>query len=117
VRVVVSSGVRGEVQRPRTPTDVKKAVLPQPFNLRSGLNAAQQAGRRRVAIILQGNAKPEKHAADASHISEAVETGCAYFITEDNRIIDKRVELAPAIPPSLKIVRLMEFFEAFDHPV
>ena len=75
VKIVVSRGVCAEVQRPRTPTEVKDAVLPQPFNLRLGLNAAQQAERRRVAFILQGNAKPEKHAADASH--EQCQTKCA----------------------------------------
>ena len=88
-------------------------MLPQIFNLRPGLTAAQQEERRRVAVVLQGNAKPGKHAADASHISEAAETGCAYFITEDVRILDKRAELGRVLPPTLKIVTLMEFFEAF----
>jgi predicted nucleic acid-binding protein len=47
-------------------------------------------------------------------ISEAAETGCAYFITHDNRILDKRNELRSALPPSLEIVTLTEFFEVFD---
>ncbi len=50
--VVVAAGVRGEVQHPRTPQDVKAAVLPQIFNLRPGLNASQQADRRRVPVDL-----------------------------------------------------------------
>jgi hypothetical protein len=114
VTVVVPGGVRSEVQHPHTPSDVKDAVLPQIFNLRPGLNATQQEERRRVAVILQGNAKPGTHAADASHISEAAETGCAYFITEDVRILGKRAELSRVLPPSLEIVTLMEFLEAFD---
>jgi hypothetical protein len=112
--VVVPGGVRGEVQHQHTPSDVQDAILPQIFNWRTGLNSAQQEERRRLAVILQGNAKPGSHAADASHISEAAETGCAYFITEDNRILRKRAELRRALPPTLEIVTLTEFFEAFD---
>ena len=117
VSVVVAAGVRREVQHPRTSSDAKDAVLPQVFNLRPRLNAAQQEQRRQVAIILQGNAKPGTHAADASHISEAAETGCAYFITEDKRILRKRAELRPVLPPTLAIVTLLEFFDAFDRGV
>src|SRR6516165_6205424 len=83
IRVVTPGGVRSEVQHPHTPGTVQAAVLPQIFNLRPGLNTAQQAARTRVAAALQGNARPGKHAADASHISEADETGCGYFITHE----------------------------------
>ena len=93
----------------RTPSDVQDAMLPRIFNLRPGLNESQQESRLRVAAILQGNAKQGKHAADASHLSEAVETGCAYFITHDNRILDKRRKLSGVLPSSLKIETLAEF--------
>jgi hypothetical protein len=55
---------------------------------------------------------PGAHVADASHLSEAAETGCGYFITHDNRILKKRAELYVALPPSLNIVTLKEFFDA-----
>jgi hypothetical protein len=42
---------------------------------------------------------PDAHVADASHLSEAAETGCGYFITHDNRILKKRAELYVALPP------------------
>lgn len=112
--VVVAAGVRGEVQHPNTPTGVKAAVLPKIFNLRPGLNADQQTARRRVAPVLQGNAKPGAHAADASHLSEAAETGCAYFITHDKRMIERRDALAAVLPPTLQIVTLDEFFDVLD---
>jgi hypothetical protein len=114
LNVVVACGVRDEIQHPRTPADVKEAVLPWIFNRRPGLIASQHADRYRVASVLQGNAHPAKHAADASHLSEAAETGCAYFITHDKRILDKRDELRSLLPPSLEIVTLTEFFEVFD---
>jgi hypothetical protein len=112
--VVIAGGVRGEVQHPRTPADVKGAVLPRIFNLRPGLNTTQQATRRRVATILQGNARADAHAADASHVTEAAETGCGYFITHDTRILKKRDELSGVLPPTLQIVTLAEFFEILD---
>jgi len=113
IRVVVAGGVRGEVQHQRTPEGVKAIVLPQIFNLRPGLTASQQADRRRVQTILRGNALPGKHIADASHLSEAAETGCGYFITHDRRILRKRRELHAALPPTLTIVTLDEFFALF----
>jgi hypothetical protein len=47
---------------------------------------------------------PGKHPADASHICEAAETDFGFFITEDKRVLEKRVELKPMLPPSLAIV-------------
>jgi hypothetical protein len=112
--VVVAGGVRDEVLHPHTPADVRDAVLSQIFNLRPGLIASQHDDRRRVAGILRGNARSDQHAADASHLSEAAETGCAYFITHDKRMLKKRDELRRVLPPSLSIVTLTEFLEIFD---
>jgi len=78
------------------------------------LTSAQRVERRRVAEFLQGNAQPGTHADDASHLSEAAETGCSYFITHDRRILRKRHELRAVLPPNLWIVSLEEFFGIFD---
>ena len=109
--VVVAGGVRDEVAHPNTPTAVKSAVLPQIFNLRPNLIQGQQNVRAEVEAVLRGNALPGKHAADASHLSEAAETGCCYFITHDKRMLAKRDELRRVLPPSLEIVTLAEFFD------
>ncbi len=114
LKVVVPGGVRGEVQNPNTPANVQADILPQIFNLRAGLNTSQQTRRSQVAAILRGNAQPGKHADDASHLSEAADTGCGYFITHDRRILDKRIDLAHVLPPSLSIVTLAKFFEILD---
>jgi hypothetical protein len=113
LRVVVGRGVRAKIQHPRTPSDVQHAIEPQIFNLRAGLNEPQRIDWQRV-YQRQGKARPGKHAADASHLSEAAETGCGYFITHDNRILNKRDELHTALPPTLTIVTLQEFFGFFD---
>ncbi len=114
LNVVIGGGVRGEVQHPHTPAHVQVDMLPQIFNLRAGLNPSQRRERQQVAAILQGNAKPGRHAADASHLSEAAETGCGYFITHDRRFLEKRAELARILPPSLTIATLTEFFAILD---
>jgi hypothetical protein len=114
LNVVIAGGVRGEVQHPNTPAHVRADMLPQIFNLQAGLNTSQQSERQQVAVILQGNAKPGRHAADASHLSEAAETGCGYFITNDQRILDKRAELARVLPPSFTVATLAEFLAVLD---
>jgi hypothetical protein len=50
LNVVIAGGVRGEVQHPRTPGNVKAAVLPQIFNLRPGLNTSQLALSRKSLL-------------------------------------------------------------------
>jgi hypothetical protein len=114
LHVVLGGGVREEVQHPKSPEEKKAALLPQIFNLRPGRTTAQETERRRVAEILQGNAQLRKHAADASHLSEAAETGCSYFITHDGRILRKRRGLRSVLPPNMWIVTLQEFLEIFD---
>jgi hypothetical protein len=114
LKVVIPGGVRQQVQHPHTPADVQRAVLPQIFNLRPGLNTGQQDNRRRIGAVLQGNARPGTHAADASHLAEAAETGCGFFIARDKRFFKKRDELREVLPPSLSVVTLEEFFEIFD---
>lgn len=112
--IVIPGGVRQEVLHPHTPADVWEAVLPRVFNLRPEPATPQRQARRRVAAVLRGNAQPSAHAADASHLSEAAETGCGYFITHDKRILRKRAKLRPVLPPTLSIVTLAEFFDVLD---
>ena len=110
--VVIAGGVREEVRHHRTPGHVRNDVMGKIYNLRPAPNTEQRSVRRAVRAVLQGNAQPGKHAADASHLCEAAETGCAYFITEDKRVLAKRQKLEAYL--RLTILTLREFMEVFD---
>jgi hypothetical protein len=72
INFVIGGGIRDEVLHPATPDEKKAVVVTQIFNLRPGRNSQQEADRRAVAAILQGNSKPETHTADASLKSDIV---------------------------------------------
>ena len=114
INFVIAGGVRDEVLHPNTPASKKAAVMGEIFNLRPTRNADQEEKRRAVAAVLQGNAQPGRHAADASHLSEAVEYGACYFITRDERILKKRAEIYAVTPPTLQIVTVDEFLAIYD---
>jgi hypothetical protein len=114
LNVVMAGGARDEVLHPSTPASVQATILPKVYNLQPGLSSVERARRASVEAILQGKARPGKHAADASHLCEAAETGCGLFITHDKRVLDKRVDLKTVLPPSLTIVTLEEFFKILD---
>jgi predicted nucleic acid-binding protein len=113
-KVVIARGVRDEISHPNTPNKVKGLFFPRIYNRCPELIASQREQRLMVKEILRGNARSGTHDADASHLSEAAEIGCSYFVTYDNRVLDKRGELRSAIPPTLTIVTLEEFFEIYD---
>jgi hypothetical protein len=113
VRLIVPKGVRIEFQHGRTPGHVKDVGLSQIFTLPVGLNEEEQRKRREVELELQGNARPGKHAPDADHLFEAAKH-CAYFITHDQRILDRAGKLRDVLPPSLTVLTLAEFLQIFD---
>lgn len=113
INLIAPKGVRLEILDPRTPGHIQSAVAPMIFTIPVGLNSDEQRRRRLIEQELQGNARPEKHAADADHLSEAAKYG-GYFITHDKRILDKASKIRSLLPPSLTVVTLVEFMEIFD---
>ncbi len=108
LNIVLGNGVRAELMR-ADPAGISGTILalarhaPAPGR---PLSAAQHIARIRVRAILSGNARPEKHAADALHVSEAAEAECTYFVTYDSRILRKRADLEALAVPNMKIVTL-----------
>lgn len=63
------------------------------FTIETTLTAGEVAQKHAIHALLTGNANPERHAADATHIFEAGKY-IGYFITTDQRILRKRQELS-----------------------
>lgn len=106
------TGVEAEIAHPAA--RIAAARLP-PAAVRPTarpLTAAEHIARMRVRSIVQGNAKPGKHEADAAHLSEAAEAGCRYFLTYDGRFLRRRDDLHRfALPSGLRVATLDEFIE------
>lgn len=114
INLVVPGSVRAEVQHPRTPLDVKSAVLGEIYSLPVGKTAGEHDTLRKVQALLRGNASSGKHDDDAFHLCEAAKYGGGYFITHDGRMLRKRDDLRSLLGPSLCIVTLQEFLEIYD---
>ena len=98
--VMVAGGVRDELSHPQTPPELRELALARPAPPRPALTHAQKLDRIRVRAILRGDAPCGKHEADALHLSEAAEAGCAVFITHDRRILRRRADLRAVLPRS-----------------
>lgn len=113
INLIVPAGVRREVSHPKTPQHKKDALLPKIFTISTGLTPAEQDLRKRIEDALRGNAAAGRHAADAHHLAEAAKYG-GYFITHDQRILDRSQNIRPLLPPTLSVVTLTEFLAIFD---
>ena len=115
VNLIAPGGVRGEALHPKTPAGVRENVVTQIFSLPVGLNGMEQQQLAGIRAILQGNAAPGQHDADARHVFEAAKYGGGYFITHDRRINKtKRQELEKVLPSSLWIVTPAEFLAIYN---
>lgn len=115
LNLIVPKGVRIEAMQPTTPAAARQSMGCQIFSLPVELNPDEKRELAAIKSVLQGNAKPGKHDADAEHLFEAGKYGGGYFITHDKRMIEtKRSELASVLPPSLHIVTLHEFLAIYD---
>jgi hypothetical protein len=82
-----------ELEHPHTPEDVKREARAMIFTIETDLTPDERRRRAEIHRVLTGNGKPEKYEADARHVFEAGKY-MGYFITTDQRILDKRGELS-----------------------
>ena len=103
-----------EIDHPNTPEDVKREAASMIFTLETDLTSDEITTKARIHAILTGNGKPEKYAADAAHVFEAGKYG-GYFITTDERIMEKRGELRQVSPAT--VLRPSEWLKLFHETV
>lgn len=92
VSVLLAHSNQKEIDHPNTPADVKREARAMIYTLPTGLTPEERQRKSAIHAILTGNGKPEKYEADACHVFEAGKYG-GYFITTDQRILNKRDEL------------------------
>jgi len=95
VIVSISKSVKNELEHPGTPAEVRDRASGMFFVFAPSLTPAEERKKEQVYAIIIGNGKPDKYEADASHVFE-VGRRSGYFITADNRILDKRDDLRKA---------------------
>ena len=110
--VLLPCSVKHELDRPETPADVRRRATDLIYSLKLDLTPGEARLHREARAILQGNAKPGKHAMDAFHLVEAAKWG-SFFVTLDGRIIKKAAEIR-AVLPGLWIVNPVELLAIFD---
>jgi hypothetical protein len=93
VGLLLTHSNQKELEHPNTPEDVKRAARAMIFTVETDLTPVEQRRRTAIHRVLTGNGKPEKYEADARHVFEAGKY-CGYFITTDQRILDKRGDLS-----------------------
>ena len=115
INAVLPHSVKAEIEHPNTPAYVKERASELIFSVPVEPNSQEHDLRRRVLALLQGNAKPETHEADARHIVEAGKYG-SFFITNDKRRPIKMRDAIAELVPNLWIVTPEEFLEIYrDH--
>lgn len=92
INIVLTHSNQKEIDHPNTPADVKLEAAAMPYTIQTTLTQDEVARENKIHVVLTGNGRPEKYAADAWHIFEAGKYA-GYFITTDQRILDKREEL------------------------
>jgi hypothetical protein len=78
------------------------------------LTSAERQCLEEVRAVMRGNSKSDRHDADAAIVFDGKKYG-GYLITEDPRILKRRVALqAIHAPAALWIVTLSEFMAIYD---
>ena len=92
VNLIITHSNQKEIDHPNTPSDVKREASAMQFTLEKQLSPAERDRKVAIHVILTGNGKPEKYAADSAHVFEAGKY-VGYFVTTDERILAKKAEL------------------------
>ncbi|MBK9160294.1 MAG: hypothetical protein IPM27_01785 [Nitrosomonadales bacterium] len=97
ISVLLAHSNQKEIEHPNTPEDVKREARSMIYTVETALTSGERTQKAEIHRILTGNGKPEKYAADATHVFEAGKY-IGYFITADRRVLDKRDELREVSP-------------------
>lgn len=97
VSLLLAHSNQKEIDHPNTPEDVKRKAVAMIYTLKNAITPEEVRRKEAIHSILTGNGTPEKYEADAEHVFEAGKYA-GYFITTDQRILNKRNELRQVCP-------------------
>jgi hypothetical protein len=110
VRLLLPYSVKKEIEHPNTPPEVKHRVSGLIYSMPVTLTAPEKVTHQRIRDLIQGNAKPGTHDADAFHLVEAAKYG-RHFITRDARILGKGRAIWDAL--QLRVLTPSQFIEDY----
>lgn len=90
--LLLPHSVKQEIEHPNTPADVKRRASGLIYSIPVNLTAQENATHKKIRDLIQGNAKPGKHDADAFHLVESAKYG-RHFITNDRRLLDNGFQI------------------------
>lgn len=93
--ILLAHSNQKELEHRNTPKDVLGAARDMIYTLEVELTPEEKASKAQVHAIITGNGTPDKYAADAAHVFEAGKY-MGYFVTTDQRILNRRDELRVA---------------------
>jgi predicted nucleic acid-binding protein len=93
ISILLAHSNQKEIEHPNTPADVKAEAADMNYTIETSLTPEEVGRRAKIHAALTGEGKLEKYAADAQHIFEAGRYGGGYFVTTDERLLAKKLEL------------------------
>ena len=100
ILIQIAHSTQKELDHPNTPNWVKSEAKKIIYTINVSLTANEENKLHQIEAILAGNGKVENIKQDAKHVFEAQKYG-AYFITTDNRILNRAHELYMACGVSI----------------
>ncbi len=111
VSLVLPYSVKHEIEHPNTPAYVKQRATGLSYTIQVDLTPGERELYQRVLQIIQGDAKPGKHARDARHLVESDKYGGGYFLTNDGRLLKKAAGIGKLL--NMEIVTPAGFLEKY----
>ena len=112
VLLQIPHSVKAEIDHPNTSPAAKQQATMFIYTCPVSSATEERDRHDRVRALVRGNAKAGKHDPDAYHMVDAAKYG-GYFITGDERLMKKRLEVQAMLGEHFPIVTPAEFREAY----
>jgi hypothetical protein len=108
--LLLPHSVKAEIEHPNTPAEVKAKAAQLIYSMPVQLTPPELITHKKIAALIQGNAKPGRHAKDAFHLVESAKYG-RHFITNDGRLLKNAEDIWRLL--QLKVLKPSEFLAAY----